>query len=118
MTRRRLPIGLQTFRELREEDCYYVDKTERDRIRGGAGLSRSPPDVQGAGLISPHTLRLKTPEAAFPPDVQSAGLISPDCRPERLRTRILFVAHLAGRRAREDAAGRVRARTAAATRDQ
>ena len=27
MTRRRLPIGLQTFRELREEDCYYVDKT-------------------------------------------------------------------------------------------
>ena len=27
MTRRRLPIGLQTFQELREEDCYYVDKT-------------------------------------------------------------------------------------------
>ena len=27
MNRRRLPIGLQTFRELREEDCYYVDKT-------------------------------------------------------------------------------------------
>ena len=27
MTRRRLPIGLQTFRELRERDCYYVDKT-------------------------------------------------------------------------------------------
>ena len=26
-TKRRLPIGLQTFRELREEDCYYVDKT-------------------------------------------------------------------------------------------
>ena len=25
--RRRLPVGLQTFRELREEDCYYVDKT-------------------------------------------------------------------------------------------
>ena len=25
--RRRLPLGLQTFRELREEDCYYVDKT-------------------------------------------------------------------------------------------
>ena len=25
--RRRLPIGLQAFRELREEDCYYVDKT-------------------------------------------------------------------------------------------
>ena len=27
MSRRRLPIGIQTFRELREEDCYYVDKT-------------------------------------------------------------------------------------------
>ena len=27
MTRRRLPIGIQTFRELREQDCYYVDKT-------------------------------------------------------------------------------------------
>ena len=27
MIRRRLPIGLQTFRELREQGCYYVDKT-------------------------------------------------------------------------------------------
>ena len=27
MTRRRLPIGVQTFREIREEDGYYVDKT-------------------------------------------------------------------------------------------
>ena len=27
MTRRRLPIGVQTFREIRAEDCYYVDKT-------------------------------------------------------------------------------------------
>ena len=25
--RRRLPIGIQTFREVREADCYYVDKT-------------------------------------------------------------------------------------------
>ena len=25
MTRRRLPIGIQTFRELRERGCYYVD---------------------------------------------------------------------------------------------
>ena len=24
---RRLPIGIQTFRKLREQDCYYVDKT-------------------------------------------------------------------------------------------
>ena len=27
MTRRRLPIGIQTFRKIREEGCYYVDKT-------------------------------------------------------------------------------------------
>ena len=27
MKRRRLPTGIQTFRELRERDCYYVDKT-------------------------------------------------------------------------------------------
>ena len=27
VTRRRLPIGIQTLRELRERDCYYVDKT-------------------------------------------------------------------------------------------
>ena len=27
MNKRRLPIGIQTFREVRQEDCYYVDKT-------------------------------------------------------------------------------------------
>ena len=27
MTRRKLPIGMQTFREVREQGCYYVDKT-------------------------------------------------------------------------------------------
>ena len=27
MTKRKLPIGIQTFREIREEGCYYVDKT-------------------------------------------------------------------------------------------
>ena len=27
MERRKLPIGIQTFREVREDDCYYVDKT-------------------------------------------------------------------------------------------
>ena len=27
MTRRRLPIGIQNFREVREDNCYYVDKT-------------------------------------------------------------------------------------------
>ena len=27
MCRRRLPIGTQTYRKLREQGCYYVDKT-------------------------------------------------------------------------------------------
>ena len=27
MARKKLPIGIQTFREIREDDCYYVDKT-------------------------------------------------------------------------------------------
>ncbi len=27
MTKRKLPIGIQTFRKIREENCYYVDKT-------------------------------------------------------------------------------------------
>ena len=27
MSKRKLPIGIQTFREVREESCYYVDKT-------------------------------------------------------------------------------------------
>ena len=27
MTRRKLPIGMQTFRDIREGNCYYVDKT-------------------------------------------------------------------------------------------
>ena len=31
MTRRRLPIGIQTFREVREDGCYYVDKTAHIR---------------------------------------------------------------------------------------
>ena len=28
MAKRRLPIGIQTFRKVREENCYYVDKTD------------------------------------------------------------------------------------------
>ena len=31
MSRRKLPIGIQTFREIREEGCYYVDKTAHIR---------------------------------------------------------------------------------------
>ena len=37
MNRRRLPIGMQTFREVREAGCYYVDKTpDIERLIDGA----------------------------------------------------------------------------------
>ncbi len=26
--KKRLSVGIQTFREIREDNCYYVDKTE------------------------------------------------------------------------------------------
>ena len=32
MTRRKLPIGIQTFRRIREDGCYYVDKTGYIRL--------------------------------------------------------------------------------------
>ena len=53
MTRRRLPIGMQTFRTLREEDCYYVDKTayvER-LLRGGTHYFLSRPRRFGKSLF-------------------------------------------------------------------
>ncbi len=53
MTRRRLPIGIQTFRELREEDCYYVDKTPYlDRLlRKGKHYFLSRPRRFGKSLF-------------------------------------------------------------------
>ena len=45
--KRKLPLGIQNFREIREGDCYYVDKTEHVRrlVEGGKYffLSRPPP---------------------------------------------------------------------------
>ncbi len=37
MTRRQLPIGIQDFRTIREQDCYYVDKTSHIRRLVGQG---------------------------------------------------------------------------------
>ena len=46
MTRRRLPIGIQTFRTLRERDCYYVDKTAHGRALMNEGSTTTMPDTQ------------------------------------------------------------------------
>ena len=37
LKRRKLSIGIQTFREIREDDCYYVDKTgmAADMVKAG-----------------------------------------------------------------------------------
>ncbi|MEB3299817.1 MAG: AAA family ATPase [Candidatus Sericytochromatia bacterium] len=52
-TRRQLPIGLQTFREIREEGCYYVDKTGHavDLVRSGKMFFMSRPRRFGKSLF-------------------------------------------------------------------
>ena len=53
MVRRRLPIGIQTFREIREEGCYYVDKTPfiRRLLDGGKHYFLSRPRRFGKSLF-------------------------------------------------------------------
>ena len=53
MTKRRLPIGIQTFREIREENHYYVDKTDHIRrlIDEGAHYFLSRPRCFGKSLF-------------------------------------------------------------------
>ena len=53
MTRLRLPIGIQTFRELRERGCYYVDKTAHIRklIDDGKHYFLSRPRRFGKSLL-------------------------------------------------------------------
>ena len=53
MARRRLPIGIQTFREIREEGYYYVDKTAfvRRLVEGGKHYFLSRPRRFGKSLL-------------------------------------------------------------------
>ena len=52
-TKRRLPIGIQTFRKIREENCYYVDKTAfiRQLVDGGQHYFLSRPRRFGKSLL-------------------------------------------------------------------
>ena len=52
-TRRKLPIGIQTFRKLREGDCYYVDKTAylRRLVDEGTHYFLSRPRRFGKSLL-------------------------------------------------------------------
>ncbi len=53
MTRRQLPTGIQDFRTIREEDCYYVDKTPliRELVEGGRHYFLSRPRRFGKSLL-------------------------------------------------------------------
>ena len=53
MTRRKLPIGIQTFRKVREDGCYYVDKTVyvRRLVEEGAHYFLSRPRRFGKSLF-------------------------------------------------------------------
>ena len=53
MTRRRLPIGIQTFRKIREDGCYYVDKTPflRRLLEDGTHYFLSRPRRFGKSLF-------------------------------------------------------------------
>ena len=53
MMKRKLPIGIQTFREIREDRCYYVDKTAwmRRLVDGGKHYFLSRPRRFGKSLL-------------------------------------------------------------------
>ena len=53
MMKRKLPIGIQTFREIREDHCYYVDKTAwmRRLVDGGKHYFLSRPRRFGKSLL-------------------------------------------------------------------
>ena len=51
--KRRLPIGIQTFRKIREDGCYYVDKTDyiRQLVDSGQHYFLSRPRRFGKSLL-------------------------------------------------------------------
>ena len=53
MTKRMLPIGIQTFRKIREQNCYYVDKTPfvKALVDGGSHYFLSRPRRFGKSLF-------------------------------------------------------------------
>ena len=53
MIRKKLPIGIQTFAKIREDDCYYVDKTgiAVDLVTRGSHYFLSRPRRFGKSLF-------------------------------------------------------------------
>ena len=66
MKKRRLPTGIQTFREIREADCYYVDKTAHLRrlVDEGKHYFLSRPRRFGKSLLATAGLDVTTEDAS------------------------------------------------------
>ena len=57
--RRKLPLGIQTFRKIREQNCYYVDKTAyARRLVEEGGVSKFAKVSLFSGLNNPTDLTL------------------------------------------------------------
>jgi len=56
MTHKRLPIGIQNIREIREKNCYYVDKTPFavNLVRHGKYFFSIPPPAIRQETVSGH----------------------------------------------------------------
>lgn len=86
--RKRLPIGIQTFAKIREDDCYYVDKTgfALDLIESGSHYFLSRPRRFGKSLfLSTLAEIFAGNEALF------RGLIVHDCWDWSVRYPVLRV---------------------------
>ena len=86
MVSRTLPIGIQTFREIRERDCYYVDKTAyiRSLLKNGKHYFLSRPRRFGKSLF------LDTCKEFFEGDeALFTGLAVYDCRDWSVRHPVL-----------------------------
>lgn len=83
MTRRKLPIGIQTFRKIREEGCYYVDKTPYAirLVEQGTHYFLSRPRRFGKSLF------LDTLAELFSGNRALFGLYAVSCGETRLRRR-------------------------------
>ena len=68
MNRKKLPIGIQTFREIREENHYYVDKTSfaLRLIEEGKCYFLSRPRRFGKSLFKPCGMGLTQGSPGFP----------------------------------------------------
>ena len=71
MRRRRLPIGIQTLRKIREDGCYYVDKTADIARLIDGGAHYFLPNLEVRQSLNEHLLRRLHPDTAHVDQNQS-----------------------------------------------